>query len=245
MDAPAPADPGSKQEPYQGDLHKTQILQELFGVPREARDGTWKESLLSNVAAASFACGDPQIIRGPDGFPYFQLFIPEPDKPFTCFVIQHMMNDFLLKDGLGVVLSTLQSKNPEWVFTSGDILNYRLNGMFYSPPGDWYAPAPGQPQEKEEILAGQPSEEILTAEARALIRRFMEANDIHDNKVLLMMRKQESGIAREIVFNMTPDKCKSQEHFDFMMNHVSWYLPRHYSFSAMKESGWENNFEPL
>ena len=63
-----------EKEPYYGDLNKTNIIYQLVQTPHQERDGNWQHTFLENVLHASFRCGDPQVITGPDGFPYFQLF---------------------------------------------------------------------------------------------------------------------------------------------------------------------------
>jgi hypothetical protein len=90
-------------EPYIGDLTKTDILFNLVQTSQSERDEKWKQTFLDNIGQASFRCGDPQVITGPDGFPYFQLFLPEPHKEFQCFVIDRMKDDFLLTYSLAKV----------------------------------------------------------------------------------------------------------------------------------------------
>ena len=79
---------------YLGDLEKTQIIFDLIRVPAEERDEQWQRSFLTNIVEASFRCGDPQVIAGPDGFPYVQLLMPKPNESFQCYVIDHMKDDF-------------------------------------------------------------------------------------------------------------------------------------------------------
>ena len=71
-----------KTKPYLGDLNKTNEIFQLVNVPQEQRDENWNKSFLFNLSKASFRCGEPQVITGPDGFPYVQLFLPEPNKSF-------------------------------------------------------------------------------------------------------------------------------------------------------------------
>ena len=78
------------------DISKTYIIAALFKVPRSERDNQWRQEFYEHVASASFACATPQTLTGPDGFTYFILRTPEPDKPFESFCIRNMKNDFLL-----------------------------------------------------------------------------------------------------------------------------------------------------
>jgi hypothetical protein len=237
--------PSTPNQPYYGDLDKTKVLRALFETPQEQRNDFWRKTFLDNVAEASFACGQPQVIEGPDGFPYFQLNTPEPFKEFQCYVIKNMKDDFLLAEGFGVVINT--SKNqPDWVFSYGDIVNYHIKREFYSISTEWNRPQNEVVQDKEQALIGQPSEAILPTQARAAIRKFLEGLSIYDAKIFLMnRRKPDEQFLQELVFNLTPDKFESHEYFEAVMRSIAWYLPRHYTFVSMHESGRENNFVAL
>src|SRR5258708_8137190 len=102
--------PDERSQKYVGDLDKTKIIRQLCDVPKNKRDSIWQNELLKNIASASFQCAKPQIIEGPDEMRYFELLLPEPNKVFECFVIEHMINDYLLKDGLGVVINANKSE---------------------------------------------------------------------------------------------------------------------------------------
>ena len=233
-----------EREPYYGDLGKTKILRELFDTPVEQRNEDWQINFLENVVDASFSCGDPQVIEGPDGFPYFQLNIPEPNKQFQCYVIRHMKNDFLLEKGYGVVINPSKGA-PDWVFSYGDIVNYQIRNEFYTKSENWHLPMQETIKEKEEILVGQPSESILPNETRSVIRNFLEGLGLNDVKLFLMNRNKPEGYLQELVFNLTPDKFEKKEHFDGVMKSIAWYLPRHYSYVAMNESNFKDSFKPL
>ena len=106
----------SEPEGYTGDLEKTQILASLVQVPLEERTEMWVHEFLLNLPQASLKCGTPQLIAGPDGFPYFQLFIPSHGEEFQCFIVERMIPDFLVERGYGVVINP-GSGQPDWVLT--------------------------------------------------------------------------------------------------------------------------------
>lgn len=234
----------SEKAPYYGDLVKTNILNELFKVSREQRDDKWNAKFLENVADASFVCGNPQVIEGPDGFPYFQLNIPEPYKKFQCFVIRHMKDDFLLDKGFGVAINPSKGQ-PDWVFSYGDIVNYHIRNEFYTKSENWDLPKQEIIKEKEEVLLGQPSESILPNQTRIVIRDFLKGIGLNDTKLLLMNRRKPNGFLQELVFNLTPDKFEKKEHYEGVMKSIAWYLPRHYSYVSMNESAFKDSFRPL
>ncbi|WP_353196476.1 hypothetical protein [Parapedobacter defluvii] len=235
---------GVEKEGYQGDLEKTTALAALFEVAGTARDATWEKKFLADVAEASFACGDPQIIQGLDGFPYFQLQIPIPNQPFQCYVVQHMVSDFILDRGIGVVINA-QKGQPDWVFTYGDLVNFAIKGEFYTASPAVQLPQQEVIQQQEEVLVGQPSEEFLPMPTRGIIRQFLEQQGIRDPKIALMSRQYGEEVLQELVTNLTPEKVGRQL-FEALQTPMRWFLPRHYSMVAMDENGsFSDHFEPL
>jgi len=229
-----------------GDLNKTQALATLLEVPREERSETWVSQFLADLPFAAFRCGTPQLIAGPDGFPYFQLYIPAPGEEFQSYVIHEMISGFLVERGYGVVLNP-GSGQPDWVLTYGDILNYHLNGNFFTLDSLFSnsSNASEEVAQGEEIMIGQPAETILPSQTRKLLKDFFELNGIQHPKVMLMMRKNGEEVSQDLAFNITPKFFESEEHYRNMMQTVTWYLPRHYSVVGLDESNVENGFMPL
>ncbi len=225
---------------YYGDLEKTAILQDLFDVPADRRDEAWQASLFANIADASFACGEPQVITGPDGFPYFQLNIPEPGKPFECFVIRHMIGEFLLQNGWGVVIHA-HKPQPDWVFIHGDMVNYHLRGEFYSTPEAQVESVAGG----QEVLLAQPSEQFLPALTRGVMRSYLAHYGARDPKVLLTSRQAAGGVFQELLFSVTPEHFPDGTDYDAVMRNLGWFMPRGYRYSAARDEGFGNAFQPL
>ncbi|MES2138989.1 MAG: hypothetical protein V4511_04735 [Bacteroidota bacterium] len=237
-----------QKEPYFGDLNKTKEIYNLVKVPPSDRDENWKIEFLSNLSSASFRCGDPQVIKGPDGFPYFQLFLPEPNKSFQCYVIDRMQNDFLLESGFGVVIIQT-GKQPDWVLSYGDILNLHLNKTFYTIGKTAFSREMKDEviQKEEEIMIGQPSETILPKATRKLLDSFLKMNGIKSPKVLLLMRHINGGegVSQDIAFNILPENFSSEAIYRSVMQTIAWYLPRHYSFVGVDEKTFGSGFMPL
>ncbi len=237
-----------QNEKYFGDLNKTGEIVNLVKIPHKDRDQNWTHKFLSNLAEASFRCGDPQVVTGPDGLPYFQLFLPEPHRAFQCFVIDRMKDDFLLEEGFGIVINPTEQQ-PDWVLSYGDILNLHLNKTFYTSDEHSFSKATEEEtiEENEEVIIGQPSETLLPQVTRKLLSAFLKMNGIESPKVLLMMRKMANGqgVLQDLVFNVTPYNFKNEEAYRTVMQTLSWYLPRHYSFMGMDEKTMENGFMPL
>lgn len=242
------AEPPQVKQPYLGDLEKTQLIFELIRLPREQRDEQWQQSFLQNIIQASFRCGEPQMINGPDGFPYFQLLMPRPNESFQCYVIERMKDDFLLENGYGVVINP-DAGQPDWVLSYGDILNLHLNGSFYTTGPTLFSTAKEDETilKDERALVGQPSELILPAMTRAILREFLISNGIKSPKVLLMSRSSVNTNEQfqDLVFNITPADFESEEVFRSVMQHMGWFLPRHYSYVGLSENGFDDGFMPL
>lgn len=235
-------------EPYLEDLEKTNILFNLVQTPKAERDDKWNEKFLENIVQASFRAGDPQVETGPDGFPYFRLFLPEPHKTFQCFVIDRMKDDFLLTSGLGVVVNPVPN-GADWVFSYGDILNLYLNKTFYTLSETPFSKETIDEvlAEDEEVMIGQPAESILPHQARKIIAAFLKANGVMSPRIALMMRhkKDGSGMTQDLVFNLPPEMLQDEKQHHGILHALSWYLPRHYSIVAMDEKSLGTGFLPL
>lgn len=233
----------TKKPPYYGDLEKTQRLSNLFALPSDARDTKWQQGVIADLAEASFRCGDPQLLTGPGGFPYFQLFIPEPHQPFECYVLSHMVDDFLFERGWGVVIN-LQDNHHDWLLTYGDIVNYKLRMEFYSPPPESLPPT--VVIEKEEpLLTGQPSEDLLPIPLRNAMRQYLTYYGHPDVKIMLMSRHTPEGPAQQIIFNLTVDQFADEVTYQSFMESLAWFMPRGYSYGAMNENDFKRQFAPL
>lgn len=233
-----------EKQGYYGDLEKTDLLTKLFEVAKENRDEAWNNEFLSHVAEASFACGNPQVIQGPDGFPYFQLEIPEPNKPFQCYVISHMIPDFILERGIGIVINAHKGQ-PDWVFSYGSLVNFSSQKEFYTAGTSLQLPEIETIRENKDVLIGQPSKAFLPMETRTILRQFIEQQGISDVKIALMSRKYGDEVLQELVTNLTPRKIGEQL-YGGLQTHLKWFLPDHYSVIAMDEdSSLKDHFESL
>ena len=236
---------GEPKEKYLGDLTKTDLIYKLVGTPKENRNENWTKQFLSAIPEASFRGTNPQIVTGPDGFPYFQLLLPEPGVGFQCFVIDKMKDDFLLENGFGVVINPT-STNADWVLSYGDILNYHLNKTFYSSDSLFSNETKDEViKEKEEVMIGQPSETILPKMTRNILRTFLERNGVESPKILLMMRRNGETVTQDLVFNIVPENFENVNTHRTVMHTLAWYLPRHYSFVGVDEKTFEKSFMPL
>ena len=227
------------------DISKTQLIVDLCKIPAGERDDQWKQQFYEHVQTASFACGNPQVINGPDGFPYFVLHTPEPNKPFESFCIRNMKDDLLLAKGVGVVINPKENA-VDWVFSYGDIVNLHLNNEFYSKKIDVELPAEETIRKEEKVLIAQPSESYLPAQARQVLRTFLQSVGVKRPKILMVCRNIGGEVVQELAFNVFREDVPSAEHLNYHLQRISWFLPRHYVvLSLPMSSNFSEHFADL
>lgn len=227
------------------DISKTQIMVDLFSVPKEQRDEKWKQTFFENAQTASFACNDPQVTTGPDGFTYFALLTPEAHKPFDSFCIRNINDDYLLENGIGIIINPNEN-SVEWVFSYGDLVNLHLNNEFYSETDNVEIKNEETINKDEEILVAQPSETYLPKKTRAVIKKYLQANGIRQPKIMMICRKIEGTVIQKLAFNIFKEDFPTTSQLNNLMQQLSWFLPRHYIIlSVPKNSNLTSHFENL
>jgi hypothetical protein len=225
--------------PLEG-LTPTRIILALLEVPPVDRGDAWKRQFLDHVKGAAFYCGDPRIIAGSDQRPYFVLRTPRPGQDYPSHVLHHMKDDFLLEQGLGVVINP-EGQDADWAFTFGDIVNYHLQGSFY-PPQSHLSPileGPGRD-------AGSDPEAGLPGPVAAALRTYLRGQGVAEPRVLISSRGRTGPGSLELVFNFAPGEFRDLDAFRTVMSTLSWFLPRNYSYSvAGNEARTAAAFQPL
>jgi hypothetical protein len=220
-----------------------QIVQLLAARPPEP-DDAWRTQFYNTVYDASFACGDPQVLTGPDGFPYFTLFTPEPNQPFESFCICNLLEP-ATEQGFGIVINPT-AEGADWVFTYGDLVTHRLFGAFEvdAPPSS--LPPVETTESSETVLIGSPSESYLPGYVRAVLRGFLtQGVGISEPGVLLMHRPAQQP-PQQLLFSIFPEDFNSEADFFGVLRAISWFLPRHYLVAAVpRDSGLTDSFQPL
>ena len=227
------------------DITKTQLMIDLFQIPKEQRDDNWKKTFYENVQTASYACGNPQTFTGPDGFPYFILKSPEPNKPFESFCIRNMKDDFLLDKGWGVVINPKEN-SVDWVFSYGDIVNLHLNKEFFTKTDNVKIQNEETLKKKEEVLIAQPSEAYLPKSTRLALKSFLQSIGIKKPKIMMVCRAIEGQVIQELAFNIFREDFQSIDQLNYRLGQISWFLPRHYIvLSLPKEANFTEGFADL
>ncbi|PRD55874.1 hypothetical protein [Sphingobacterium gobiense] len=229
-----------------GDLEKTIIINNLMDSPFPERDEQWRDHFLSHIGGANLKLGEPEVAISKDGFPYIQLQTVAAGESFQAFVIKNEL-DTILEQGFGVAINA-DLQQPDWIFSYGDLVNLKLNGSFYTDKTVFTNPEEYLGIDKdEEILVGQPAEEIFPNFLRRQIREFLQYSGIKNPKIMLIARNytDEERASQDLVFNIIPTQFPSEKDFNTIMNTIQWFLPKQYSFFGADELAIENGFQSL
>lgn len=217
------------------DIEKTQTIAQLLKIPIVQRDDSWYHTFYMNIPDASFACSNPQVLIGPDGFPYFILMIPEPNQPFESFCIRNMTDDFLLQRGWGVAINPAE-KSADWVFSYGDIMNLNMNNEFFTEANRVVMKKEEIIKIDENILCAQPSDSYLPAQTRSVLRSFLIKSGLINPQIMMVSRSINGEVTQELVFNVFPEDFPSEERFNFRLQQISWFLPRYYMVLSISKN---------
>jgi len=217
----------------------TRLVHALLAIPKAERDEAWKNLFLAHVAEAAFYGGDPRIVQGADHFPYFALYSPKPLQAYPSHILHHMKDDFLLDQGLGIVINP-DGPDADWAFSYGDLLNYHLNGVFYPAQSHLASACAVEPE------SSPAPEERLPPAARKALRTFLQGLGVAEPGVRLAAWDGAGPGSLELVFKFSPQDFASVDAFRMAMSSIYWFLPRNYSYSvAGKEARDASAFVPL
>lgn len=236
----------------EADITKTSIVVALFKIPQEKRDDKWYQKFYENVATASFASAIPQVLTGPDGFPYFILNTPTFNEPFESFCIKNMMDDFLLDSGWGVVFNPKEGKSADWVFTHGNIVSLKLNNEFFPATNAAdiqnieFTKTVGLLKKEEQVMVAQPSEDYFPLSTRLVLKRFLQSKGIKKPKLLLLSSGNGGKLINKLAFNIHPEDYPVASQLDYLMQQVGWFLPPNYIIIPLsKNAGLEKGFNDM
>ena len=226
------------------DLEQTGRLAELLITPPQQRDDAWCDNFLRAAPNASLAALDPQIQKGPDTFPYFQLALPDPGA-FTPFSIVHVLNP-VLQAGAGAVIQANLRRDapPLWVFSFGDLLSYSMFQDFRGDPKVYSDKTPPDPSDRQ-VLIASPNESYLPATARAAIGRFMRSPFQHPSPKIGLVTGASLPRQNLMVNLRLKDYGGDKKKLDAAMRYLSWFLPKSYGLMALPDDWTDSNMAPL
>lgn len=229
------------------DLRQTRRLADLASIPPVQRDDAWRDSFFDAVPNASLVSFVPQTEVGPDGFPYFQLAVPDPG-PFTPFSMVHVLED-VLHNGSGIVIhsSTSRSEPPVWVFTHGDMLAYRLFQDFGGDPEIYNTgePPPVEGADRT-LLRAVPSEAYFPPDSRAAMGRFMRGPFQHPDPRIGLVDGASLWPHRSLMVNLRArDYQGDRNKLDSAMRYLTWFIPKTYSIMPLPDDWSDADMSPL
>ena len=93
-----------------------------------------------------------------------------------------------------------------------------------------------------ELMGGNPNEAILHPYSREVIRTYLKGNNINSPKVSLLNIMTEHGLMNQLVFNLEPHMFDDEKHFQACLSSLAWFLPMHYTYTAIPERFLEELF---
>lgn len=223
----------SSSDDEDGIFHSTK-LKELSRIIIANRDLDWDRAFMAHAGKAHLACRIPQIEKEGNGFSYFQLEIPDTGKPFQSYTIESLIEEHLLKDGLGAAIRSYD-KDPDMIFSYGELLNYHFRKTFRSNQKNWIKPSPNQFDGSKEIIGGNPSPIILPEVSRKVLLKYFVKNNIHFPKISFLKIMTDDGIMNQLVFNIIPKQFIDEKHFQKFLSSIAWYLPMHYTYTSIPQ----------
>lgn len=227
------------------DIELTDKLAELFKIPQGDRDAGWIHDFMAAVPNAALALDEPEMRKGPDGFPYLQLMIPPEDGEFKGFSLRHVLNICIEKGTGAVILPHAGAENPQWVFSYGNLLSFQLLGSFDARNPNAPPAQPAPPGERQ-VMVAQPNESYLPAAARQILKQYLELNGVKQ-PAMFMLHDTSMQPPQQLVFNIFRENYPSDEHYNAVCQRLTWYLPPSYSFVTLPndQTQFQSNFAAL
>ena len=216
---------------------------ELLRVPVDARDSGWELRFYGTIAAAALVPADPAEFTGPDGMPYAAFRLNESGTAAAQLSLT-VAADTLTERGVGAVLNPRADGSTDWVFTCGDMLSLRLFGRIIPDPVIDNAAA--ELATDREVLAGSPSEALLPAPTRAVIRKFMQEMLGIPAPAVFLISDLAMQPPESLVFNISGQRLAEGWAEHAALRYMHWFLPRHYrAISVPADSSLARHFQPL
>jgi hypothetical protein len=207
----------------------TEDIGTLFATPSAERDADWHTRFDAVVPAAPMRLGEP--FTGPDGFPYVALH-----RSGTGSSVADRI-DACLADGTGIVVYGPDGA-VEWVFNYGGVWSYRAFGTFDAwPPG-----AEPRPSSSRQIFTGAPSDAMVPPYASAVLRVALERLGVEP--LVMLVQEPDAVPPMSLMFPVYADAYPDHASYDYVMQGLVWYLPRHYGLLGGVRS-FADDFVPL
>ena len=199
---------------------------ELFRTDAKHRDEGWKDRLNAAFWPARLGSFTQYVMQNDvTGHFCYRLGRDENDGGEAAIESAGIV-DYAIEKGIGLILWPSDEPQPIWEFRLGDVLSYRLYGTCFAPRF-WNEPPDTQGgeilQEREEVLLGQPNDEMFPPIVRHAVRRYMrEKLGIREPKVTLMQRPNRGS---RLVFELREDEVGGADKAFAAFNRIAWLIP--------------------
>lgn len=230
-----PADPGGAGGDI--DLDQTDRVAELAAIPVGDRDAGWAVDFLNAIPTAALEVPPEEMMRGPDGFSYLLMRVPGKDEEFNGLSVKAVA-PLCMQKGIGIAIYPESRERTVWVFTYGNLWSYVSTGSFDKRPTS-QGPIPPPPTLKElsnQVMVGAPSEAAFPPAARNVVREFLTMNGVGTPRAALVT-DPAGREAQSLLLNVYVEDFKSQEHFQAVMQRLTWYFPPHYRLRPLVQRG--------
>lgn len=223
------------------DISKTPVLLKMFDTPRENRQAEWVKNFVELVTVAPLEIGNPQIIRGPDGFPYFSLKFPTKEGRFAGACL-HDVLEHITTNGVGVVITSARQQ-PEWVFSLGEFVCMREFGALrtdapfdvpLSPPKG--TEAAGGDQTDVAVVVANPGPKMLPPYLRRHLAGYIKNRFGVDAPGVILLRNDKASPSTYLVFTVFEEDFNNFDDYRDAMKTLHWFLPQHYVVGALPKS---------
>ena len=267
--APTPAQPPGEvrfhlDRARMFDLGNTAQLEMLFRTDRAQRGPEWVESFFDAAWCGSVVLADPQIIIGPDNFPYLRLDLPRADTAFDSQCLAHLAAG-CIDNRVGAAFFASPDDSPEnaqYVLSLGLIDSLLRFDSPYGDPvdvaesrvpadGDAFSVEPragGQTlvvEKAHEIMVGTPSAYYLPPHlACSLYLHLTEQWGMEDPTVALVVDTKMRP-HRSLVIGRKRSEFPSEAPVDAMAQNLIWHLDPGRMVMLMPEEWSHGEMTPL
>lgn len=211
------------------DLNQTSELRELFLVPENKRNEKWLKKFYRCVGYAALMRQSAQPFVGPDGYAYMALQIPKECQDYEYCSIESLLDE-CLSLGTGLVIGLPSDVEPQWIFSYGDLWNFKRSGKF-KLAGTKEAKVRGPIFSKIfkrdfQVTIGAPSPELLPDFARTTLRKLSAGR----LKVFVLHASTQDPL---LMLNLYPKDFANFGDFATAVERVRWVFPDHYKTCTM------------
>ena len=194
--------------------------------PIADRDEAWEADFLRLLPETQVKVLSPEPREGPDHWPYLMVATGnDANEPLRGVL------DWLSQRGIGLAVNP-NKVAPDYVFTYGMIWNYRERGEFLTTNAPRATPAKIDLKDRQEVLAGPPSEAYLPTYVRKVIKQFLMDQGVFAPKVLMVSFDK---VNYDLCFSIESLKSPPVAEHAGIAEALGWFLPAHYSGALISE----------